>query len=378
MSLIHKITVQSHCNDLGGKVWNPAIRWHRKYAVFVTVEDNAGQYGIGECWCFDTTPDTLRSFLRYEVLPAFLGKSLDDVERIIADLTERATLTARHGLLASALSGIDIAIHDLRSRKRGLPLWQHLEPQGRGFAPLYASGGLYGADKSASDLATEVATMASGGFDIVKIKVGGPDMGLDIARAKAALAALSTTARLIIDGVYRYNADQALRLYEALPEGRIAAFQSPVPAWDFQGMARLCRAGVPVMATEAEYRDELHRKLIDDRAVVFLQTAPVACGGISRVLQLGDLIRDTPVRLSLEVSSTAIALMAACHLAAADDSIAHVEQHFVHQVFYNRLALSARPGRLGVFELPTIAGLGMELPNDGLKTEFESADPAIA
>ena len=35
MSVIQRISVHSHCNNLGGKIWNPAIRWTEKYAVFV-------------------------------------------------------------------------------------------------------------------------------------------------------------------------------------------------------------------------------------------------------------------------------------------------------------------------------------------------------
>ena len=59
MSVIRSFSVFTHCNDLGGKVWNPAIRWTKKYAVFVVLENDQGVQGIGECWCFDTAPDAL-------------------------------------------------------------------------------------------------------------------------------------------------------------------------------------------------------------------------------------------------------------------------------------------------------------------------------
>ena len=64
MNQIARIRVSTHCNDLGGKVWNPALRWTRKYAVFVEVEDQDGVTGLGECWCFDSQPDALIAFLR--------------------------------------------------------------------------------------------------------------------------------------------------------------------------------------------------------------------------------------------------------------------------------------------------------------------------
>ena len=62
MARITRISVHTHCNDLGGKVWNPAIRWTLKYAVFVVLYDAEGRSGTGECWCFDSAPDALVAF----------------------------------------------------------------------------------------------------------------------------------------------------------------------------------------------------------------------------------------------------------------------------------------------------------------------------
>ena len=67
MNSIKQIAVKFHCNDLGGKVWNPALRWTKKFAVFVELIDDAGRVGLGECWCFDSAPDALLAFLRTEV-----------------------------------------------------------------------------------------------------------------------------------------------------------------------------------------------------------------------------------------------------------------------------------------------------------------------
>lgn len=362
MPRITRATLSAHVNDLGGKVWNPAIRWTHKHAVFVTLEDDQGLQGLGECWCFDSAPDALLAFLRTEVLPHFDGVALDEVEAIAARLLDRATLTARHGILTSALSGIDLAVWDLRSRQQGVPLWQSLNPAGSGTATLYASGGLYGQGKTTDDLAAEMRGMCDQGFALCKMKIGALSEAEDIARVRAALAAMPDTAKLIIDGVYTYSADQARRIYDALPEGRIEAFQSPVKAWDIAAMGDLSRAGVPVMALEAEYRREMHRALVEDAGVAFLQTAPIASGGITGVRALSDLCAGTDTRLSLEVSSTGVALMAASHIAAADPRVAHVEYHTVHRVFFQDFGLEPLGVDPTTFTLPAVSGLGVTLP----------------
>ncbi|MEM7237622.1 MAG: enolase C-terminal domain-like protein [Pseudomonadota bacterium] len=369
---LSNIAVLTHCNDLGGKIWNPAIRWTRKYAVFIEVTDNHGRCGLGECWCFDTAPDALVAFLRTEVIPQFLGVAVEDVTPVAQRLVAQATLTARHGILRSALSGIDIATWDLTAKTRGVPLWTCLSPEGPGEAGLYASGGLYGTGKTTADLVTEMTGFADRGFRLSKMKVGAEDLEADIARVTAVLSALPAEAKLIIDGVYSYSSDQAMTLFDALPPGRIHAFQSPTKSWDYGGMARLSRAGVPVMATEAEYRDELHIKLVEDAEVAFLQTAPIAAGGLSRVQALADLVRPTHTRLSLEVSSTAVALMAAAHAAASESQIADVEHHMVHSVFYDRLYLRRNPLVQDHFSLPDQAGLGITLPPSLVSVAFEA------
>lgn len=266
-SRISRISVFTHCNDLGGKVWNPAILWTKKYAVFALIEDTNGHRGLGECWCFDTAPDALLAFLRTEVLPNFIGQLVDDAFGIAEKLTERATLTARHDMLASALSGVDIAIWDIIANRQNQPMCQCLTTDGTGNASLYASGGLYAEGKTAAMLADEMAGHEQTGFRLSKMKVGAELIETDVKRVHAVLDILPEDAKLIIDGVYSYTADEALRLFDALPNERLEAFQSPTKAWDYTGMAALTKAGVPVMATEAEYRIAVLLRLIDNQSI---------------------------------------------------------------------------------------------------------------
>lgn len=79
-SCVSRISVFTHRNDLGGAVWNPAIRLTRKYPVFVVVEDDAGVQALAKCWCFDPAPDAHVALLRTEVVPKFLGVALADAQ----------------------------------------------------------------------------------------------------------------------------------------------------------------------------------------------------------------------------------------------------------------------------------------------------------
>jgi L-alanine-DL-glutamate epimerase-like enolase superfamily enzyme len=367
---LSRISVYSHKNNLGDKVWNPAIRWKNKYAVFIVVEDEDGQTGTGECWCFDTAPDALVAFLRTEVVPHFIGCELSQSESIVQRLYQRATLSARHGILSSALSGLDIALFDLQSRQTNVPLCALLGSKEQREVPVYASGGLYGEGKDNQDLANEMASMADKGFYLTKMKIGALPVSEDAERVNQVLAALPSNVSLIIDGVYSYNVDSALDLMGRINGSRIVAFQSPVAAHDIRGMRDLNASGVPVMATEAEYRSEIHQQLIDQSAITFLQTAPIACGGISRLQELYNQVDGTSVRLSLEVSSTAVAFLAASHFAAAYPNVAHVEYHCLHLVFFDQLNLNFDTETPGNICLSEQVGLGFELDTRHVTHEF--------
>lgn len=358
---VKNLSVYFHANNLGGKVWNPAIRWKTKFAVFIVVENEQGVQGLGECWCFDSAPDTLVAYLRTEVLPHFVGCALKDAPSVFERLVNRATLTARHGLLASALSGIDIALSDMAAKIAKLPLHSSLNKHSTNTVFTYASGGLYGENKDNAALCSEMNSMAGDGFSVLKMKIGALSIEQDLGRIHAVLESLPVHVNLIIDGVYSYTVESAKAVFNELPASRIVAFQSPLPAHDISGMAVLNDAGVPVMATEAEYRTEIHQQLIERNAVTYLQTAPVSSGGMRGVESLHQLVKETPVKLSLEVSSTSVAFMAAAHLAAAYDTVAHVEYHYVHQVFFEQLTGSSREIEMGSFTLPKTFGLGVEL-----------------
>jgi len=128
------------------------------------------------------------------------------------------------------------------------------------------------------------------------------------------------------------------------------------------------------MANEAEYRHELHQQLVSQGAVRYLQTAPIACGGVTRLVALNSLLESdisAQIRLSLEVSSTAVALITACHYAAATSTVAHTEYHFLHQVFFELLEFSLVSERPGWFQLSAKPGLGISLPLSECKVEFD-------
>ena len=365
---IIKSRVFVHTNNLGGLVWNPLVHWTTKYAVFIELEADNGLIGLGECWCFDTKPDSLVAFLKTEVLPSVVGADLMKLPTIQNELRNRAILTARGGILASALSGIDIAMWDLRAQAAEIPLWKCLNPQGSGWIKVYASGGLYESNKDPMALAKELVSYEKRGFRIVKMKIGGLTLKEDITRILTAREQLQDHTALIIDAVYSYTREEALELWTKVSSANVIAFQSPVDAANIEGMQHLCKSGIPVMGIEAEYRIDLLKIMAQTDAVSILQTAPIASGGPSIVKGLCQIAAQKQCYCSLEVSSTAIASFCALQIGAAYSEIEHVEMHQVHNVFHELISFVELSN--GSLQLPELPGLGVQLPYDQVELSF--------
>jgi L-alanine-DL-glutamate epimerase-like enolase superfamily enzyme len=144
-----------------------------RVAVFVRVEDSDGARGWGEVWSnFPTASAEHRALLFADIVaPRALGKSLDDPAALWAEI-DRGLHVLRvqsgdAGALSAAAAGLDLAIHDLRARKRGLPLWRALGGTDDSAVAVYASG----LNPGRAALDTVERTRAAG-YRAFKIKVG--------------------------------------------------------------------------------------------------------------------------------------------------------------------------------------------------------------
>ena len=144
-------------------------------ATLVEVCSDDGQVGLGECvahWGPQVTATIVDTLLA----PLLLGRDPRDVEglwdKMFGQLRRRGH---SRGFSLEAISGVDIALHDLLARAGGLPLYKYLAGHGRDRVACYASA-VYIADieERVADAAGQVAL----GHVAIKVKIGRPaDLG---------------------------------------------------------------------------------------------------------------------------------------------------------------------------------------------------------
>ena len=161
--------------------------------------DSDGARGWGEVWCnFPNAAAEHRALVLADIVaPRALGRSLEDPVSLWAEI-ERALHVLRiqsgdAGAFAAALAGLDLAIHDLRARKRGLPLWRSLGGRDDGPVPVYASG--INPGRSAPRTVDRMRALGHRSF---KLKIGFGESA-DLESLRPVAESLSTEERLMVD-----------------------------------------------------------------------------------------------------------------------------------------------------------------------------------
>lgn len=199
-------------------------------AVFVRVEDSDGARGWGEIWCnFPNSAAEQRALLFADVLaPRVLGKPVVDPVAHWSEL-DRALHVLRiqsgdAGAFSSAAAGLDLAIHDLRARKRGLPLWRALGGNDDSPVPVYASG----INPGRAALETVERTRAAG-YRAFKLKTGFGEES-DLSSLRSVATTLRTGERLMTDVNQGWDLRTACVMLPKLAEFPLVWIEEPLMA----------------------------------------------------------------------------------------------------------------------------------------------------
>jgi L-alanine-DL-glutamate epimerase-like enolase superfamily enzyme len=305
---IVRVAVLEFYRRLDGRSWNPTMRWHERRAPLLVLETDAGLSGVGEAWSRQPDIALVLDYLAERCAPALLGRDPAAREQIVAKLAVLPT-PASPWVAAAAASAVDIALWDLAARAHGLPLWRELGGDS-GRAPVYASGGLYRDGATATDLAREFRGYVDQGFIIAKMKIGALPLDADLGRVRAVRDAVGDRLVLWVDAVNQLTRASAPAWCAGLARLGVVAIQAPLPVDDVAGMAAVNAGQLPVVASEAEHRQEMFSALLDASAVTHLQYCLGLCGGLSGALRLDALAAEHHVTSTPQCFSTAVLLTA--------------------------------------------------------------------
>jgi L-alanine-DL-glutamate epimerase-like enolase superfamily enzyme len=342
-------------------------------ALIIRVRTDEGITGLGEV---DSAPMAVQGIVNglYShtlccgLRQLLIGEDPFETEYLWHKMFSSNVYVGHSGVLIHAISGIDMALWDIKGKKLGMPVWKLL---GGGFHKklrCYASV-LFG--DTPESTYQEASRLRDLGFTAAKFGWGpmGKDEKTDIALVEKARAGLGDNMDLMIDAGLVWDAKTAIRRASAFEQYNPFWLEEPLAAHNYEGYSQLSKSTkLRIAAGEEEDSLENFRRLITEGQCDVVQVDLTRCGGFTGAMKVASLAVDHHRVVANHGFTTYINVAAALHWLNSVPNALIVE--FVAQNgtdlrdILTKQTIRAKDGYL---EIPQEPGLGMDLNDDTIE-----------
>jgi len=357
-----------------------------KPALLVEVHTDEGLVGLGEAAHFGGPMASTAQVIEHELKPYLIGEDPRDIERLWERMHRRAYKHARGGIVIAAISGIDIALWDLRGKMANMPVWRLLGGY-RKRVPAYATGGFYAEGKGVPELVAEMESYVEAGFRAVKMKVGrNSDIELsalrasnergvaevslatDIERVAAVREAIGPDIDLLIDCHNHFTVKGALEVADALRPLDLYWFEQPTPESNLANCLEVKdRCGMTTAGGEQRRFREEWTEVFEHRTMDTIMPDVTVVGGISELKKITDAASAWGIPTAPHGPFGPIALVSHLHVMAACPSTTILEYGWGEIPWRHGLMRPVEVIKNGRIRLTERPGLGFELNPDLLE-----------
>ena len=144
-----------------------------------------------------------------------------------------------HGDRAHAAGALDMAVWDAVAKIADKPLWRLLSDRFNGGQAddkvlVYPGGGYYYPGKELDGLKDEMRRYQDQGYRVVKMKIGGADLALDVKRIEAVLEVVGSGQNLAVDANGRFDLETALAYGKAMQPYDLFWYEEAGDPLDYQ------------------------------------------------------------------------------------------------------------------------------------------------
>lgn len=355
-----------------------SMRFDRRAHVLVEVICDDGTTGWGEC----LGPARLNAAVVAAYKPWLIGSDPLETEKVWSTCYNALRDQGQRGLTVTALSGIDVALWDIKGKVFDVPVSVLLGGRFRDKVRAYATGS-FKRDRvdRVVDNAQEMAGHAAAGFHAMKVKIGF-DVDEDLKVIRAVRDAIGPDCALMIDANHGYTALEAVRLGQRAAEYNIEWFEEPVVPEQLSAYHDVrARQPIPLAAGETWHTRWAFREALATRAVDIVQPDLCGVGGFTEARRIADMATLYGIRTIPHVWGTAVQIAAALQFIAAlpPDPVrgTPIEPVLEFDRTDNPLRQSVVTTPIehsnGVVSVPDKPGLGIEINRDSLP-EFAMRD----
>jgi D-arabinonate dehydratase/D-galactarolactone cycloisomerase len=334
-----------------------------QFSTLIFIDTDEGLTGIGESWGLPD-PRVVGSIIENMLKPLLVGKDPLAIEQIWQKMYGSMQNGHLRGTLLEAMSGIDIALWDIKGKYLNLPVYRLLGGPVRERIETYASPVPFVPPREAAEKALE---FTGKGFKTIKLKIGA-GIKKDLEGIKAVREAVGPEIGIVTDANCGFTVPDAISLGRRLPEYDVKWLEEPVSVEDKAGLAEVRRAvDVAVVAGENEHTVFGILDLLQLRAVDAVQVNITRCGGITGARKIAELAGAFKIPMAPHGVGSAVGVTATLHLLSAVQNCMIYEYNQLLNPLRDDLLTEPLDFREGYLHAPEKPGLGIELKKDLIK-----------
>jgi L-alanine-DL-glutamate epimerase-like enolase superfamily enzyme len=336
--------------------------------LIIRVETDEGIVGIGEV---DSAPEIVRAAIdapnshsnSIGLRHILLGRDPFD-DGIWHRMYRGSVYFGRRGVAMHAMSGIDLALWDIKGKKLGKPVSELLGTPLRQKIKAYASTLM---PETEDEVSARIDDLGRVGFRAVKLGWGpiGRDESRDVRLCSAAIKAASGAVDVLVDAGLGYDDDvrRAIRVARKLEDLGVVWLEEPFEPDNFEFYSELADAvEIRVAAGEHESTAWGFRELIERGHVDIVQPDVTRCGGLTEALKIARLAADHGIDCVPHAWKSGVIKAASLHLNAVLSRAIYQEYCVANTPINQSLTVQTLPlDANGFVAIPTGPGLGVDL-----------------
>jgi L-alanine-DL-glutamate epimerase-like enolase superfamily enzyme len=334
--------------------------------LIVRIHTDQGVSGIGETQAWrrqgsaEILPNLVRT-VREHLAPLMIGRSPFDVAGILHDL---------NACISGSLypqAAIGDALYDLQGKLFGVPVCDLLGGRCRDTVRVGLALGIASPPEA---LIARAEAAYQEGYRHIRIKIG-LDPDVDVENIRRVREHFGTKVVLRADANGGMTYPDAVRLLKKLEAFDLDIVEQPVPGWDLDGMAALCRTvAIPISADESLTTDHSLLEISQKQAAKVIQTKTGKNGGLYYTRRLWEIAEAAGIAIFPgNHPSTSVATAAVAHLCASWPRLPVVGdfQTGLCDMLAADIATEPLSVRNGYVKVPAGPGLGIQLDDEKVK-----------
>lgn len=363
--------------------------------VFIEIDTDDGITGIGEATSTggggSIVVGNILKYLRNgsdlgDFRESIIGENPDNIERIWHKLFRRFTGGGGWGgFVTTVLSGIDIALWDIKGKALGKPVYDLLGGSFRDRILLYTHVKTPDPDQAAK----HAKELVSQGFTAMKTDPYMPEMrphhrqyttgtisaegaSLAVDKIAAVREAVGPNVEMMIDAHGNFNVPTAIKLIRQMEPYDLTWFEEPVQPESFDALKQVREAvDTPICVGERLYTRFGFAPILKERLADYIMPDIVWTGGITEVKKIANLAEIYHIPVTPHDANGPINILAGAHTMMSVPNFYRLEMISSWIDSYNACIDQPLDIRDGYLHLSDRPGLGVELNLDFIKSNLD-------